>query len=47
MAIVTKKNAIVGWVALKVGKRVGKSYARDQTRQLKKKLPFRRKKSKR
>ena len=46
MAIVTKRNAVVGWVTLRYGKRVGKIIARDQARQLQKKLPFRRKSSK-
>jgi hypothetical protein len=46
MAIVTKRNAVVGWFTLKYGKRVGKIVARDQARQLKKKMPFRRKTSK-
>ncbi len=47
MAIVTKRNAVVGWITLRYGKRVGKIIARDQARQLKQKLPFRRKSSKR
>ena len=46
MPIVTKRNAVVGWLTLRYGKRVGKIVARDQARQLKKKLPSRRKKSK-
>ncbi len=47
MAIVTKRNAVVGWLTLRYGKRVGKIVARDQARQLKRKMPFRHKKSKR
>ena len=47
MAIVTKRNAVVGWVTLRYGKRVGRIIARDQARQLKRKLPFGRKSSKR
>ena len=47
MAIVTKRNAVVGWITLRYGKRVGKIVARDQARQLKQKLPFGRKSSKR
>jgi hypothetical protein len=46
MTIVNRRNAVVGWVTLRYGKRVGKIIARDQARQLKKKLPFRRKSSK-
>jgi hypothetical protein len=40
MAIVTKRNAVVGWISLKVGKRVVKIVVRDQKRQLARKLPF-------
>jgi len=50
MAIVTKRNAVVGWLTLRYGKRVGKNVgrivARDQARQLKRKMPFRHKTSK-
>ena len=46
MAIVTKRNAVVGWFTLRYGKKVGKIVARDQARQLKQKLPLRRKSSK-
>lgn len=42
MAIVTKRNAVVGWLALKVGKIV----ARKQAKKLKQKLPVGRKSSK-
>jgi hypothetical protein len=45
MAIVTKRNAVVGWVTVRYGKRVAKIIARDQARQLQKKLPFPRKSS--
>jgi hypothetical protein len=38
MAIVTKRNAVVGWVSLKVGKRVAKIVIRDQKRQLARKV---------
>jgi hypothetical protein len=47
MTIVNRRNAVVGWVTLRYGKRVGKIIARDQARQLKQKLPFRRTSSKR
>jgi hypothetical protein len=47
MAIVTKRNAVVGWITLRYGKKVGKIVARDQARQLKQKLRFSRKSSKR
>jgi hypothetical protein len=43
MAIVTKRNAVVGWLTLRYGKRVGKIVARDQARQLKRKMAFKHK----
>jgi hypothetical protein len=43
MAIVTKRNAVVGWITLKYGKRVAIIVVRDQKRQLMRKLPFRHK----
>jgi hypothetical protein len=42
MAIVTKRNAVVGWISLKVGRRVVKIVVRDQKRQLTRKLRLRR-----
>ena len=44
MPIVTKRNAIVGWITLKYGKRVGRIFVYDQTHKLTRKLPYRRKK---
>ena len=44
MAIVTKRNAVVGWITLKYGKRVGRIFVHDQTNKLARKLPSRRKK---
>jgi hypothetical protein len=43
MAIVTKRNAVVGWITLKFGRRVAVIVVRDQKRQLMRKLPFRHK----
>ncbi len=47
MAIVTKRNAVIGWVTVKFGKkygtRVGRILVHDQTDKLKRKLPSRRK----
>lgn len=40
MAIVNRRNAIVGWLALKIGKVL----ARKQAKKLSRKLPFGRKK---
>jgi hypothetical protein len=40
MSIVNRRNAVVGWLALKVGKTV----ARKQAKKLTRKLPFGRKK---
>ena len=37
MAIVNKRNAVIGWITLKVGKKV----ARKQAKKLTRKLPFR------
>jgi hypothetical protein len=47
MAIVTKRNAVVGWVTLKFGKKVGMIFGHDQANKLTRKLPSRRKSSKR
>jgi len=47
MAIVTKRNAVVGWVTIKFGKkygtRVGKLMLHDQTDKLSRKMFSRRK----
>ena len=43
MAIVTKRNAVVGWFSLKVGRRVVKIVVRDQKWELARKLHFRHK----
>jgi hypothetical protein len=47
MAIVTKRNAVVGYITLKVGKRVARKKAKQQAQKVSAKLPFRRKSSKR
>jgi hypothetical protein len=43
MAIVNKRNAVVGWITLKVGRKVGKHVARNQAKvlvlELRRKLP--------
>ena len=44
MAIVTRRNAVVGWVTLKFGRRVGRIFVLDQKNKLTRKLPSRRKK---
>jgi hypothetical protein len=41
MAIVTKRNAVVGWITLKFGKRVGRVFVHDQKNKLTRKLPSR------
>jgi hypothetical protein len=45
MAIVTKRNAFIGWVTVKFGKkygtRVGKILVHDQTDKLTRKMRFR------
>jgi hypothetical protein len=46
MSIVNKRNAVVGYVTLKVGKRVARKKAQQQARKLSARVPFRRKKSK-
>jgi hypothetical protein len=43
MTIVNRRNAVVGWVTLKFGKRVGIIFVRDQRNKLSRKLPFRHK----
>jgi len=47
MEIVTRRNAVVGWLTLRYGPRIGKIIARDQARQLKRKMPVRHKSRKR
>jgi hypothetical protein len=47
MAIVTKRNAVVGWVTLRYGKRVVRIVIREEARHMKQKLPFGRKRAKR
>lgn len=41
MAIVTKRNAVVGWITLKFGRRVGVIFVHDQKNKLTRKLSFR------
>jgi hypothetical protein len=47
MAIVTKRNAVVGWITLRYGKKVVRIVIREEARQIKQKLPFGRKRAKR
>ncbi|HEY2354755.1 MAG TPA: hypothetical protein VGH79_07660 [Gaiellaceae bacterium] len=47
MSIVNKHNAVVGYVTLKVGKRVARKKAQQQARKIGSKVPFRHKKFKR
>jgi hypothetical protein len=46
MAIVTKRNAVVGWITLRYGKKVVRIVVREEARQIKQKLPFGRKRVK-
>ena len=41
MAIVTRRNAIAGWITLKYGKRYGRIFVRDQRNKVTRKLHFR------